>query len=162
MSYPDALYLADKGEVSAVLRAATAAPDLSMFGMTDVHYLATGASTGGQYGLYRWEMSDGAPGPAAHFHKTISEAFYVLDGTVGIYDGETWHDAAPGEFVFVPPGGIHAFRNAQGPATMLILFAPGAPREAYFEDLADIITNGTELTPDEWTAFYNRHDQYML
>lgn len=33
-------------------------------------------------------------------------------------------------------GGIHAFSNQSGaPAAMLILFAPEAPREAYFEGL---------------------------
>jgi mannose-6-phosphate isomerase-like protein (cupin superfamily) len=77
-------------------------------------------------------------GPDPHFHKTISESFYVLSGTVRLYDGTQWIDATPGDFLFVPEGGIHAFRNESGePATMLILFAPGAPREDYFETLAD-------------------------
>lgn len=45
---------------------------------------------------------------------------------------------------------------------MLILFAPGAPRERYFEELAEIARSGRALTPDEWTELYARHDQTMV
>jgi mannose-6-phosphate isomerase-like protein (cupin superfamily) len=92
----------------------------------------------------------------------MSESFFVLSGTVGLYDGERWVNAAPGDFLFVPPGGIHAFGNPEGVASMLILFAPGAPREAYFEELAEIAANGRQLSKEEWTDLYRRHDQYMI
>ena len=62
-----------------------------------------------------------------------------------------------GDFVHVPPGGIHAFRNESGePASMLIHFAPGAPREAYFEGLPDL----AEASPQARAAFARSHDQY--
>ena len=65
-----------------------------------------------------------------------------------------------GDFLFVPEGGIHAFRNESGaPATMLILFAPGAPREDYFETTARL-AGGLVLTDEEKTAFYLRHDTF--
>lgn len=42
-----------------------------------------------------------------------------------LYDGKDWADAEKGDFLHVPPGGIHAFRNASDtPASMLIPFAP--------------------------------------
>lgn len=88
-------------------------------------------STGGAFGLYRWDMGPGPSGPDPHFHKTISESF-VLSGAVRWYDGAHWIDATIGDFLFVPEGGVHAFRNESGePASMLILFTPGAPREDY-------------------------------
>jgi hypothetical protein len=62
----------------------------------------------------------------------------------------------------VPPGGIHAFSNPEGAASMLILFAPGAPRESYFEELAEIAAHGRQLSKEEWTNLYRRHDQYMI
>ncbi|MGH8927413.1 MAG: cupin domain-containing protein [Acidimicrobiia bacterium] len=66
----------------------------------------------------------------------MSESFYILDGTVRIFDGSRWIDAVQGDYFSVPPGGIHAFSNKSGArAAMLILVAPGAPREAYFEGL---------------------------
>jgi hypothetical protein len=61
----------------------------------------------------------------------------MLSGTIRLYDGKRWIDGTPGDFLFVPEGGIHAFKNESGkPASMLILFAPGAPREDYFETTA--------------------------
>jgi mannose-6-phosphate isomerase-like protein (cupin superfamily) len=99
-----------------------------------VDYLATGASTNGDYGLYRWNMGPEPSGPDAHFHKSLSESFFVLSGTIRLFDGSTWIDGRPGDYLYVPEGGLHGFRNESGePASMLILFAPGAPREAYFE-----------------------------
>ena len=56
MTYPRALYSADDGEVSASIRRADSEPDLVRSSGAKVHYLATGASTGGLFGLYRWSM----------------------------------------------------------------------------------------------------------
>jgi quercetin dioxygenase-like cupin family protein len=101
-------------------------------------------------------------GPDAHFHKTISESFYVLSGTVRLYDGKRWIDGTSGDFLFVPEGGVHAFRNESGePASMLLLFAPGAPREDYFETLGRV-AEGLVLSDDEKTDFYLRHDTYWV
>ncbi|MEV4368831.1 cupin domain-containing protein [Nonomuraea sp. NPDC049637] len=163
MSYPQQRYLAETGEISATLRPADKGPDLSMATGTRVHYLGTGGSTNGAYGLYRWEMGPRPGGASPHFHRTITESFYVLTGTVQLYDGDKWADGRPGDFLHVPEGGVHAFRNASGePASMLVLFTPGAPREAYFEELAEIAHSGRELTPEEWTELWLRHDQYAV
>jgi mannose-6-phosphate isomerase-like protein (cupin superfamily) len=159
MSYPDPVYHGERGEVTATLRPAGSAPDFVSPAGTRVHYLATGATTRGRYGLYRWEMGPGAGGPGAHFHRTIAEAFHVLSGTIRILDGRRWVDAVPGDFVYVPEGGIHGFRNASDePATMLILFAPGAPREAYFEGGPGLAA----LSDEERAAFYLRHDNIWV
>lgn len=160
MSYPEPRYSGDAGEVSARFRPDAHEPELTSPSGLRVHYLSTGASTGGEFGLYRWEMGPGLGGPDPHFHKTISESFYVLSGTMRLYDGARWVDATPGDFLFVPEGGIHGFRNESGePASMLLLFAPGAPREDYFETLADKARRDA-LTEDDWTEFYLRHDTY--
>ncbi|MEZ0064623.1 mannose-6-phosphate isomerase-like protein (cupin superfamily) [Streptacidiphilus sp. MAP12-20] len=161
MSYPSPRYLAENGAATAAYRPASAGPDLLIGAKSQVGYLATGASTDGQFGLYRWDMSAIPNGPGAHFHRTMSESFYVLDGTVSLFNGEKWLDATAGDFLYVPPGGIHAFSNESGsPASMLVLFTPGAPREAYFEELADIVATGRQLSPEEWTELQARHDQY--
>jgi quercetin dioxygenase-like cupin family protein len=160
MSYPEPHYLGESGLANARLRGADHEPEVRYPSGGTAHYLATGESTGGQFGLYRWEMSAVPSGPAAHFHRTISESFYVLAGTVRLYDGKDWIDGRPGDFLFVPEGGIHAFRNESGaPASMLILFAPGAPREEYFETTARL-AGGLVLSDEEKTAFYLRHDTY--
>jgi mannose-6-phosphate isomerase-like protein (cupin superfamily) len=108
-------------------------------------------------------MAPGTPGAAAHFHRTMSESFFILSGQVGLYDGEKWTEATSGDFLYVPEGGLHGFRNASDqPASMLILFAPGAPREAYFEGLAEIALGRRKFTPEEFTEFCERHDNIFV
>jgi quercetin dioxygenase-like cupin family protein len=158
MSYPDARYLGDEGEIGAVYRTADTEPELLMRAGT-ASYLATGGSTNGQFGLYRWDMGPQPSGPSAHFHKSISESFFILSGTVRLYDGKQWINATQGDFLYVPEGGVHAFRNESNEAaSMLLLFAPGAPREAYFEGLAEL----SQLSDEEQTEFFLRHDTYWI
>lgn len=156
--YPEPRYHGEGGEISAWVRRATDAPDL-VLGNTDVHYVATGASTNGLFGLYRWQMAGNRAGAAPHIHRRFSESFYLLSGNVRIYDGARWLDAEPGDYVHVPPGGIHGFSNESGaPASMLILFAPGAPREQYFEQLPGV----GAMSDEERLEFLRQHDNVYL
>jgi mannose-6-phosphate isomerase-like protein (cupin superfamily) len=159
IAYPDPVYTGEPGLANASYRPAGHEPEVRNRSGGTAHYLATGQLTGGQFGLYRWEMAAEPGGPGPHFHRTISESFYVLSGTVKLFDGTTWVDGRPGDFLFVPEGGLHGFKNDDGPATMLILFAPGAPREDYFETLARV-SFGEPMTDEDRTAFMLRHDTY--
>jgi mannose-6-phosphate isomerase-like protein (cupin superfamily) len=159
MSYPPPRYHGDGGELSATHRPPDHPPEVTYASGGTAHYLATGATTNGQFGLYRWDMSAQPSGPDPHFHRSISESFFILSGSVRIYDGRRWIDTVPGDFVHVPEGGVHAFRNESGePASMLLHFAPGAPREGYFEGLPHLAGKSDE----EKAAFYLEHDTFWL
>ena len=159
MTYPPPRYHGDTGEISATYRPVGHEPELTYRNGNTVHYLATGASTGGLFGMYRWEMGPEPSGPDPHFHRSITESFFILAGSVRIYDGTRWIDTEPGDFVHVPEGGIHGFRNESGaPASMLLQFAPGAPREGYFEGLLD----AAGMSDEEKAEFYLRHDNIWL
>jgi uncharacterized cupin superfamily protein len=163
MSYPEPKYAGDAGAVNAELRRTGVAPQISYKNGGTVDYLATGARTDGEFGLYRWNFGPGESGPDPHFHKTITESFYILDGVVGLYDGAQWVDAQPGDFLRVPQGGLHAFRNTSGEtASMLLLFTPGAPREEYFEWLDEIGRGARSLSEEERTEFFLRHDTFWV
>jgi mannose-6-phosphate isomerase-like protein (cupin superfamily) len=152
----------DIGEVSAVYRPAADVPAL-VRPTTSMLYVAPGSLTDGDYGLFRRDMQPHSGGPAAHFHKTFSEAFFVLSGVVRVFDGKAWVEAKAGDFLYVPKRGIHGFsHDSDEPASMLILFAPGAARERYFEELAEVADSGPQLSRQEWTELYARHDQYMV
>jgi mannose-6-phosphate isomerase-like protein (cupin superfamily) len=162
MSYPDARYRGDDGEVSATYRPADQEPDVAIGSAVALSYLATGASTEGHFGLYRWEARSQSAGAAPHFHKTMSESFFVVSGTVQLFNGEEWIDATAGDFVYVPEGGVHGFRNdSDESAAMLILFVPGAPREAYFEAIAERAA-GRHFSDGEWDELCRRHDNYFV
>jgi mannose-6-phosphate isomerase-like protein (cupin superfamily) len=147
--YPPPRYTDKQPEVSATLRKADTKPDHETFG-TAYHYLANQQKTDGDYGLYRVDIAPEGGGPGPHFHRAMSEAFFVLTGTVRLYDGNDWVDGTEGDFLYVPPGGIHGFRNeVDAPASVLMLFAPGAPREAYFEGF-DKLGDMTDEQRREW------------
>ncbi len=162
MSYPPVRYTGDSGEVNSRYRPAHTPPELTYTNGGRVDYLAKGDSTEGEFGLYRWTFGAGVSGPDPHFHRTISESFFVLEGTVRLYDGSRWIDATAGDFLYVPVGGIHGFKHEDdAPASMLLLFAPGAPREEYFETLAEL-GRGRTMTDDERDDFFARHDNVWL
>jgi mannose-6-phosphate isomerase-like protein (cupin superfamily) len=128
-----------------------------------VRFTATGSETQGEFGLFRYDMPAAPGGPSPHVHRTFSESFYVLEGAVAFYDGLRWVTAGAGDFIYVPRNGVHAFRNdGDGPASMLILFAPGEPRERYFAALAEIAASGRTLTPEEWTELWAQYDQFPV
>lgn len=152
----------DGPNTDAWLTAAADIPTL-LVGATTASLVATGSQTDGNYGLFRWDMSATSGGAMPHFHRTFSEAFYVLDGRISLFDGTDWREGGAGDFLYVPPRGIHAFRNDSGaPVSMLILFAPAPPREVYFRELAERIASGRRFTDDDRTAFMARHDQFEV
>jgi quercetin dioxygenase-like cupin family protein len=156
-------YTAETGVPSAIAVPASEMEQLSFKSGTVGTFVATGALTRGEYGLYRWEMLPSSGGAGGHFHRTFSEAFYVLSGTPSFFDGRGWSRGAAGDFLYIPEGGIHGLRNdAPEPAAMLILFSPGIPREAYFKELHEIGHSGREMTKSDWADLYARHDQVMV
>jgi oxalate decarboxylase/phosphoglucose isomerase-like protein (cupin superfamily) len=87
----------------------------------------------------------------------------VLDGAPSFFDGRAWTPGAPGDYLYVPEGGIHGFGNdTDAPASMLILFAPGIAREAYFLEVEKIGQSGKTMTKEDWADLYARHDHVMV
>jgi mannose-6-phosphate isomerase-like protein (cupin superfamily) len=128
-----------------------------------VTFVAPGRLTAGRFGLFRYDMVPQAGGASPHLHTGFSESFYVLSGTVTLFDGRSWLAAGPGSFLHVPEHGVHGFRNdTSEPASFLILFAPGTPREAFFSELAELVASGRQVSDADLAAFYQRHDQYMV
>lgn len=157
--YPPPRYTRDDPEVSAWLRRGTESPDYDSFGLTQYHYLANQQATDGDYGLYRVEIAPRAGGPGPHFHRAMTEAFFVLSGTIKLYDGADWVDGHPNDFLYVPPGGIHGFRNeADEPTSILLLFAPGAPREHYFEGLAHL----GDMNDEQRRDWFLKNDNFFV
>ncbi|SCK46853.1 Cupin domain protein [Streptomyces sp. WMMB 714] len=159
LTYPPPRYLGEGGEVNAAFRSADTEPELSSGTGNNTHYLATGESTGGEFGLYKVELGPRSPGPSTHFHRAVSESFYILSGEMQLFDGERWITGREGDFLYVPVGGLHAFKNtSDDPVSMLLLFSPGAPREDYFERVAEMTRRGGQ----ELEEFRVRHDSFFV
>ncbi|MDF2826651.1 MAG: cupin protein [Mycobacterium sp.] len=98
--YPPARYCADEPEVSAWLKRGDEPPDHDSFGLVQYRYLADQHATGGDYGLYRVDIAAKAGGPGPHFHRAMSEAFFVLAGSIELYDGTDWKTGGGGDFLY--------------------------------------------------------------
>jgi quercetin dioxygenase-like cupin family protein len=72
---------------------------------------------------FRWAA--GADGPSKHIHKQHCDAFYVQDGRLSLFVGDSWRELEPGDFALVPPGVGHTFRNdSAGEVRFLNLHVP--------------------------------------
>jgi mannose-6-phosphate isomerase-like protein (cupin superfamily) len=103
---------------------------------------ATKADTGGAYTLT--EETIIGEGPPQHIHKAEEEAFYVLEGEVGIKIGEQIIQGVPGSFVLVPRGTVHTFWNVGStPAKVLSIISP-----AGFEQFLAEVTGDEDIDED--------------
>jgi quercetin dioxygenase-like cupin family protein len=96
-------------------------------------FLVTGEESGGAY----FAMEALVPprgGPPAHVHPREDETFYLTEGEIEFVPRHETVIAGPGDFVNVPRGTVHCFRNAGSEtARMVLTFAP-AGMERFFEE----------------------------
>lgn len=93
-------------------------------------------------------LSSGAGAPPNR-HMNDQESFFIQKGQIEFSVGDAIITAGPGQFVKVPRGEVHAFRNATDQeAEMLILNVPGSIHENVFRIC------GTKLEPGsrEWPS----------
>lgn len=92
-----------------------------------VTFLVTGAQSNGACFIFEGVTPPGG-GPPPHIHYREEESFYLLQGTVTIQaDGRTFH-ASPGDFIHIPRGTVHSFRNdGTVDARLLTTVSPAGP-----------------------------------
>lgn len=99
------------------------------------------------YSLVEALVGPGA-GPPPNCHSADDEAFYVLDGTFEFGIGSETRIATAGDFVRVPNGEVHTFRNTgQEPGRLLIVNAPGTLHVNFFSQAGDPMPPGTTELP---------------
>jgi len=109
---------------------------------------ATAESTGGSLALLEASIPPGC-GPPPHTHGREDEAFYVLAGTLEMSAGADTFLARPGDFVFMPRGTPHRFKNTGvDAARALILFTP-AGFERFFEQAGAAARPGEQAPPPD-------------
>jgi quercetin dioxygenase-like cupin family protein len=73
-------------------------------------------------------------GPPLHNHLHEDEAFYLLDGELEIYADDHTYTVKTGDFVYIPRGTYHRFRNnGLHTARQLLLFTPGGFEKFFME-----------------------------
>src|ERR1700744_2597853 len=71
---------------------------------------ATAAQTGGAYSVIEIESFTGN-GPPPHIHHREDECFYIVEGAFSVIIGDRVLDAADGDFVRIPKGTPHTYKN---------------------------------------------------
>ena len=130
-------------------------------GPFDITARVLGAQSGGAFELY--ELAMGQATIDYHVHRRMDETLTVVEGEIEFFvDGKKFLRPA-GSTAFVPRGVHHGFSNL-GPARarVLILFTPGAPREAYFEGLVEFAAGRLKPSHDELEAFFEEHDNIYV
>src|SRR5687768_4268528 len=83
----------------------------SFWGPGDAYtFLVTGAESGGSYFVMEALVPPGG-GPPPHIHRDEDETFYIVEGECSIRLDDEIVTAGPGDFVNVPRGRVHSFRN---------------------------------------------------
>lgn len=77
---------------------------------------------------------DSAPGNgvAPHSHDREEECYFVLQGQLEVTIDGTTETVRAGGFVHVPPGAVHAFRNASAAPTRFLAWAVGGSIDRFF------------------------------
>lgn len=117
-----------------------------------------GDDTGGSLTVYEFVIPARTAGPPLHLHRTMDEAFYVLEGEmIFIVAGETI-SAPAGSFVFVPRGVLHTFWNeSETPGRQLTVFTPSGI-EHYFDEVTRVLATGGEEALEAAAAMMEKHD----
>ena len=84
-------------------------------------------------------------GPPPHIHRE-EETYYVLEGQLEVLLGEETVVAGPNDFVNIPRGIVHCFRNT-GTERMVLTFTP-AGIEGWFEECLERAPNEVQDAPD--------------
>ena len=110
-------------------------------------FLVTGEESGGAYFAMEALVPAGG-GPPPHIHRREDETFYVLDGSVTFRLADQRVLAGPGDFVNIPRGTVHNFRNdGRDPARLILTFTPSGI-EHFFEETLERLYDPTAPIPD--------------
>ncbi len=104
-------------------------------------FLATGEETGGAFFMAEGVVLPGG-GPPPHIHSREDESFYLLEGTLTVQVGDKTLQASAGDFVYLPRGIAHAFRNTGKENARMLVTATPAGLEKYFEETFDPAVEG--------------------
>ena len=87
--------------------------------------------------------------PPPHIHHGADEAFYVIDGEIAGFCGETEWQAGPGSIVFLPRDIPHGFHVTGGAGARSLVMVAGAGFDEFVAALGEVPTALTLPTPVE-------------
>jgi quercetin dioxygenase-like cupin family protein len=81
----------------------------------------------------------GVPGPPPHHHEDADEFFYVTAGRLGVQCDGAWSSLSAGDYMNVPRGVVHTFRNdGSDDVTVITGFEPQGFERFFVEYGVDV------------------------
>ena len=77
-----------------------------------------------------WVHAVDIDGAKLHYHKRITEIYYVLEGSGSLMLDGVEHPVAKGSLVHIPPGVVH---GGKGRMRVLVVGVPDIAEDDYFE-----------------------------
>lgn len=103
--------------------------------------------TGGAYSVFEDLIPPGA-GPVPHTHTKEDETIFVIEGELRAWLGGTQYDLKAGDFVHMPRGVQHYFKNvSRKPTRLLLSYTPGG-FENWFLDIGTPVAKTDEKSPE--------------
>ena len=99
-----------------------------------ITFLITGAETGGAFFMAEVSVAPGG-GPPPHVHSREDESFYLQQGTLAVQVGGKALNVSAGDFVHMPRGTVHSFRNVGEETAKLLMVATPPGLENYFAEV---------------------------
>ena len=82
-----------------------------------------------------------------HTHAEEEEGYYVLAGSMTMHLGNEQFAMDTGDFVHVPEGAIHGYRNDGTEPCRFLAWTVGGPIDQFFIEMSDKIKNMPEDLP---------------
>lgn len=112
-------------------------------GAIEIRFLLDSNDTAGCLSMFEFLVPPGARVPAPHYHESVDEVAYGLEGVLTFTVEGQPTELRPGDRCFIPRGAVHHFVNT-GPvsARTLSVLTPALIGPEYFRDMAALLTNG--------------------
>ena len=118
---------------------------------------ASSDATKGGFTMTDSMIAPGFPGPPPHWHREVTDSFYVLEETLAVRLGDDLVEAKPGTYVCAPPGNVHTFSNSTDSPVRFLNISSPAGWENYLRDLEALLKEGSP-DPERWREVMSRYD----
>jgi len=109
-------------------------------------FLITGEETGGAFFMADISVVPGG-GTPPHIHHREDESFHLLEGTLTIQVGGDTMTASPGDFVYLPRGIDHSFKNTGDVIAKALVLVASAGLEGFFAEVLDPAGDSSAAPP---------------
>jgi quercetin dioxygenase-like cupin family protein len=104
-------------------------------------------------------------GAPLHYHRDLTESFYVISGELSLRIAEQEEIAGPGSFALVPPGTPHGFANVADEPVRFLAHASDGMHKEFMMELLNAMKTSPVWPPEDprlLRRLGERFDTYYL